>query len=303
MNTATGTKKNHPDCRELFKRAGRLYKHNKLHEALELLLKLKHHGYDSPDYMLMLAKVYDRLAYITGESEYEDLALETYDDIINYSRSRRFRRKALKLQNRLAKKISRLNEDEYRAQSKAASMECDEPRSPKSWFMLGANFSVRKDPFFVINAYENAVKLNPNYIAALFRIGYIYHHNLEDSEKAMTFYHKIIRIAPYDDEVEPESVNVRTIIDTLGEMSQIYMKTRNFRKVISVFDHTMTFYNNYSAMCTMENIKGIIANANTASEKLGNNRALKKYVLENYGYNFDNLLNELRLSKIEKGHV
>jgi hypothetical protein len=53
--------------------------------------------------------------------------------------------------------------------------------------MLGANFPVRKDPMFVINAYKNAVRLNEHYILAMFRIGYLYQYYLQDNETAKAF--------------------------------------------------------------------------------------------------------------------
>jgi len=283
------------DYKESFRQAKKLYKKNRLHEAIAILARLKHHGYDPPLTSLTLAMAYDKMAYLSGDKEYEDIALEEYDDIINYSASKKYRKKAVKLQNSLAKRISLLNEDEYRARRKAREMEGKNPRSAKSWFILGANFSVRKDPFFVINAFENALSLNPDYILALYRSGYIYHHNLNDADKALKYYLRAVKIEPFKDTSEPESVNVKTIIAVCNELSDIYMKKKQLNRVLSVCDFTIQFYQTYSDLCSSDSLRNIIDNSYRAARRLQKGDALNRYIFDKYKLDFESLLQELRI--------
>jgi len=283
------------DYKESFKQAKKFYKKNRLHEAIAILVRLKHHGYDLPLTSLTLAMAYDKLAYLSGDKEYEDIALEEYDEIINYSTARKYKKKAIKLQNSLAKRISILNANEYKAHEKARELQENNPRSAKSWFMLGANFSVRKDPFFVIDAFENALALNPDYIVALYRIGYIYHHNLNDTEKALKYYLRAVKIDPFKDTTESESVNVSSIIKTCNELSDIYMKKKQLNRVLSVCDYTIRFYQTYNDLCSSESIKNIIDNSYKAARRLQKGDALNRYIFERYKLDFDSLLQELRI--------
>ncbi len=278
-----------------FKLAKKLYKKNKLHETILILKQLKHHGYDLPLTSLTLAMAYDKVAYLSGDKEYEDMALEEYSEIINYSDSKKYRKKAIKLQNSLAKRISILNENEYKAHEKARELHAVSSRSAKSWFMLGANFAVRKDPLFVINSFENAIKLKPDYILALYRLGYVYHHNLNDTKNALKYYLKVIRIDPFEDKTESESNNVKAIIETCNELSDIYMQKKQLNKVLSVCDYTLKFYQKYSDLCSSEGIKNIMENTYKAARRLQKEDALKKYILDKYKLDFELLLNELRI--------
>jgi len=283
------------DYKQSLKLARKLYKKNRLHEAIAILARLKHHGYDLPLTSLTLAMTYDKIAYLTGDREYEDMAIEEYDEIINYSGSKKYRKKAVKLQNSLAKRVSLFNEIEYKAQEKAKQLQSSSPRSAKSWFILGANFAVRKDPLFVINAFENALKLNPDYILALYRLGYIYHHNLNDIDTALKYYLRVVKINPYEDTTESESINIKAVIETCSELSDIYMKKRELNRVLSVCDFTLKFYHEYNDMCSSESIKNIIDNSYKAARRLEKSDALKKYILKKYKLDFDSLLRELRI--------
>lgn len=268
---------------------------NRLHEAVSVLTKLRHHGYNEPELILLTAKVYDRLTFLTSEPEFEHMAMETYDEIIRYSSSKRYIKKAVKLQNQLVKRLYALNENEFKAQTKAEELKNCKTMSPKAWFMLGANFSVRKDPLFVINAYNNAIQLNDKYIAALFRLGYVYQYNLNDKVSALSLYLKVIKITPYEDTIESESTNVKTILEACTEISEIYVSEENYKKVISVFDHAFKIYTAYGDICSILNIKKLIYNAYRSSRELKNLSALKKHVKTNYGYDFDSMLDELRI--------
>lgn len=283
------------DYAKSFKLAKKLYKKNRLHETIVILEKLKHHGHDLPLTSLTLAMAYDKFAYLSGDKEYEDKALEEYDEIINYSDSKKFRKKAVKLQNSLAKRTSTLNENDYKAHEKARELESNSPRSAKSWFMLGANFSARKDPFFVIDSFENALELKPDYILALYRLGYIYHHNLNDTENALKYYLRVIKIDPFEDTTESESNNVKAVIETCNELSGIYMQKKQLNKVLSVCDYTLGFYQKYSNLCSSEGIKNIIENSYKAARRLKKEDALKRYIFEKYKLDFDSLLRDLRI--------
>jgi len=293
MNIIQSNNKAGLNFKRSMRQAKSLYKKNRLHDALSILSSLKHHGYKEPALMLLTAKVYDRLTFLTSEAEYEEMAMETYEELIQYSGSRRYIKKAVKLQNLFVRRISSMDEKEFKAQTKAEELKKSETRSAKAWYMLGANFSVRKDPLFVINAYENAVKLNEKYISALYRLGYIYQYNLNDELSALSYYLKAIKIFPHEDSTDSETTNVKTIIEACAEISGIYLSEYRYKKVISVFDHAFKTYMAYSDICTFQSLKKIITNAYTASRELNNVSALKKHVINNYGYELDVMLDEL----------
>ncbi len=278
-----------------FRQAKSFYKKNRLHEALTILTRLRHHGYDAPELILITAQVYERLAFLTSEAEYEELTMETFNEIIKYSGNKKYIKKAIKLQNLFVERLSAMNESEYKAQTKAEELKNSKTLSPKAWFMLGANFSVRKDPLFVINAYNNAIMLNDKYISALYRLGYIYQYNLNDKEAALSLYLKVIKIHPYEDNIESETTNVKTILEACTEISEIYTAQKNYKKVISVFDHAFKLYMAYGDICSIHSIKKIIYNAHNASKRLNNVTALEKHVKKNFGYDFVTILDELRI--------
>lgn len=296
MNTIKNYNKIGLNYRRSMRLARNLYKKNRLHEALSTLTSLRHHGYEDPELLLLSAKVYDRLTFLTSEAEYEEMAMETYEEIIRYCSSKRYIKKAIKLQNLFVKRISSPDEKEFRAQNKAEELKNNETRSPKAWYMLGANFSVRKDPLFVINAYENAVKLNDKYILALYRLGYIYQYNLNDEMTALSYYLRVIKILPHEDSTDSESTNLKAIIDACTEISKIYLSEFRYKKVISVFDHAFKMYMSYGDICTILSLKRIITNAYTASRELNNVTALRKHVKTNFGFDLDEILEELRIN-------
>lgn len=281
------------DHRKLLRRAKSLFRRNRLHEAINILMKLKHHGYNNNEVNLLIARSYDKLAYLTSETEYEDIALEKYEELIRYTGSRRYRKRAIKLRNSFSKRISSLNESEQKACNRAVEMKSNLPKSPKAWFMLGANFPVRKDPMFVINAYKNAVRLNENYILAIFRIGYLYQYYLQDIETAKSFYLRMIKIPPYEDIVEPEAVNVKTILEGCNELSDIYLQNGDMKKVISVYDHALNIYKTYTDITSLHDIKRITKNSCQASLSLDNFDSLKKHLLNRFRIDLDSVLIEL----------
>jgi len=281
------------DHRKLLRKAKSLYRKNRLHETITILAKMKHHGYDNDEVNLLLARVYDRLAYLTSDAEYEDAALDRYEDIIKYSGSRKYRKRAGKLRDSFTKRISLLNENDRKARNRAVEMKDGHQKSPKAWFMLGSNFPIHKDPMFVINAYKNAVKLNDRYILALFRLGYLYHHKLNEPDTATGFYLRLIKIDPHEDTVEPEAINVKAIIEGCSELSDIYIQKKEMNKVISVFDHAVSIFRTYSDICTPHDLKRIIKNCYQASLSLDNLPALKKHVLNKHNIDLEMISSEL----------
>jgi tetratricopeptide (TPR) repeat protein len=281
------------DYKQNMKQAKRLFRKNLLHDSLSIISKLKHHGYNDPELLLFMARVCEKLTLLTSDIEFANLAIEAYTEIIKYSNSNRYKKKADKLQKLFIKKISPTGKDPVKAQNKANELRFNNTNSPKAWFMLGANFSVRQDPHFVISAYKNAVKLNDKYISALYRLGYIYQYNLNDKSTALSYYLKAIKILPNEDNIETESANVKILFEACTEISMIYLADRKYNKVISAFDHAFKLFVLYSEICTLHSIKRIISNTYTASQKLNNIQALKKHVKNNFGYELDALLNEL----------
>jgi len=281
------------DYKQNIKQAKRLYRKNLLHDSLSIISKLKHHGYNDPELLLFMAKVCEKLTLLTSDIEFEAMTTEAYTEIIKYSNSKRYIKKADKLQKLFIKKISPTGDDPTKAQSKAKELKFSSPKSPKAWFMLGANFSVRQDPQFVISAYRNAVKLNEKYISALYRLGYIHQYNLDDKTSALGYYLKAIKIQPHEDNIEPETTNVKVLIEACTEISAIYLSERKYNKVISAFDHALKLFVLYSDICTLHSIKKIISNTYSASQKLDKIPALKKHLKINFNYELDELLNEL----------
>jgi len=284
------------DYKQNIKQAKRLFRKNLLHDSLSILSKLKHHGYHDPELLLFMAKVCEKLTLLTSDIEFESMTIETYTEIIKYSNSRRYIKKADKLQKLFIKKISPDDEFAHKAQNKAKELKFNETKSPKAWFMLGANFSVRQDPHFVISAYKNAVKLNDKYISALYRLGYIHQYNLDDKTSALSYYLKAIKIAPHEDNIETESANVKIIIEACTEISVIYLSERKYSKVISAFDHAFKLFVLHSEICTLHSIKKIISNTYSASAKLNKIPALRKHLKINFGYELDALLDELGIA-------
>jgi len=296
MNNINSSEQKHIiSKKKILKNHKKLFKKNSLHAAEILLLKLMHHGYDDPDVKFKLAETYDKLAYLTGETDYEDKAMDLYDDLVNFSDNRKFKKKASKEMNRLARRISQLNENEVKAKEKALHYTESKPKTAKSWFILGANFSIRKDPFFVLEAYQNAVKLAPNYIAALFRAAYILHHNLRDTDKAVSYYLKLIKIDPMSDTLDSKSNNVKTIIEACSELSDIFIKKKKYSKVISTFDHTISTYKNYTDVINIELLKNILINTLEASNILKNSRSLISYFKSNHNIDIDEMKSQLRI--------
>lgn len=275
------------------RRSRRLFRRNRLHEAEILILKMKHHGYDSNELEMLLARVYDKMSFLTSEIEYEVKARESYNEIINYCKKKKLVKKAVKLKEKMLKRIARLDDSDHRAQHKADEFLKNEPQSPKSWFILGANFSAYKDPEFVINAFQKAVNLHENYIQALFRIGYIYQYNLNDAAAAMKYYLRLIKIPPYEDTIEPESANVRTILDACNELTEIYSSMGKYEKILSVYDHVIKIYLTYTDIYTPHNIKKTLTGTRSAALKLNRYPALLKYSRDNHGIDFEALLSEL----------
>jgi len=296
MNSLNNTNIVVIDHRKLLRRAKALFRKNRLHEAISILMKLKHHGFENDGVNLLIARSYDKLAYLTSEAEYEDTALEKYEEIIRYTGSRRYRRNAIKLRNSFSRRISSLSDSEKKACSRAAEMKTNVPASPKAWFMLGANFPVRKDPMFVINAYKNAVRLNENYILAMFRIAYLYQYYLQDIETAKSFYLRMIKIPPYEDTVEPKSLNIKTILEGCNELSDIYFQSGEMNKVISVFNHSLNIFKTYSDISSLHDIKRITKNSFHASLSLDNLTSLKKHILECFCIDLDIVLNEFGIN-------
>ena len=283
------------DYKQNIKLAKRLFRKNLLHDSLSIISKLKHHGYNDPELLLFMAKVCEKLTLLTSDIEFESMTIETYAEIINFSNSKRYIKKADKLQKLFIKKISPIGEDPAKVQNKAEELRIKNTNSPKAWFMLGANFSVRRDPQFVITAYSNAVELHEKYISALFRLGYIHQYNLNDKLSALSYYLKAIKIQPHEDNIESESTNVKIIIEACTEISVIYLSEQKYNKVISVFDHAFKLFVLYSDICTLHSIKRIMGNTYSASKNLNNIPALKKHLKINFGYDLDALLNELRI--------
>lgn len=277
----------------MLRKARRLFRKNKLHESENILLKLKHHGYNTPEIELLLARVYDKLAFLTSEIEFELKAKEAYNEIIQYCPRKRYVKRAGKLLENMKARVALLNDNEHRAHFKAGEYARNEPRSPKAWFILGANFSTQKDPGFVIDAYMKAVSLHENYILALYRIGYIYQYNLADYDSALKYYHRLVKIPPYEDSIEPESVNVKTILEACNEMTEIYCSMDKCAKILSVFDHTIKIYRTYSDICTPHNIKRTIINTRYAAMTLNKYSALVKYCSEHHKTDFEAILDEL----------
>ena len=276
-----------------FRRAKSLFRRNKLHESEKLILKMKHHGYDSNELELLLARVYDKMSFLTSEIEYEVKAEESYNEIINYCKKKKLVKRAARFKEKMLKRIACLDDSDHRAHSKADEFSRNEPQSPKSWFILGANFAAYKDPKFVINAFEKAVSLHENYIQALFRIGYIYQYNLNDAASAMKYYLRLIKIPPYEDTIEPESANVRTILDACNELTEIYSSMGKYEKILSVYDHVIKIYRTYTDICTPHNIKKTLTSTRSAALKLNRYPALIKYSRENHRVEFEELLAEL----------
>jgi len=284
------------DHRKLLSEAKKLYRKNRLHESISILQKLIHHGFGNDEVTLLLARNYDKLCFLTSEAEYEEAALVHYNELINHSQIKKYKKKALKLRKKLVDRITTPGEAEKKAWSKAEELAQNYPKSAKAWFMLAANFPVRKNPLFVIDAYKNALKLNENYILAIFRLAYLHQHYLQDTKTAISYYLKMIKIPPHRDTIEPEAVNVKTLIEGCTELSDIFIFMKNYKKVLSAFDYSVKLFKEYQDILSIHDLKRLIKNSCFAASNLGTLSQFKKHILKNYNIDIDNIIEELGIS-------
>jgi DNA polymerase III delta prime subunit len=106
----------------------------------------------------------------------------------------------------------------------------------------------------------------------------------------------MIKISPCEDTVEPEAVNVKTILEGCSELSDIYLQKGDMRKVISVYDHALKIYKAYSDISSFHDIKRITKNSCQAALSLENLPALKKHVISRFNIDLDFVLTELGIN-------
>ena len=65
------------------------------------------------------------------------------------------------------------------------------------------------------------------------------------------------------------------------------------KKILSVFDHTISIYRTYNDICSPHNIKKTLYNTRHAAMELNQYQALVKYCSETYQVDFEGMLEEL----------
>ena len=278
--------------RRVYKLSRFLYRKNKLHESVNALKYLIRRGYSRPDVMFLLALCYDRISFLLKDIEYEDLAKETYEDLLQTCEKKRKRRNIMKEYNIFINRIYEFNEGEYNAYRKASQLKGDDMKTPKAWLLLGSNFNIRKDVDFVISSFQNAIVLDPNYMLALFRLGYVYQFNKNDENMALQYYVRLVKLNPGDDSNESETTNARCILEGCNQLGKIYFRKREYRKVVAVFNHALNVQNEYLQSSTLSLIRDLIYLADISANHINLKDKLDTHIKRNYYVSFNHLLNK-----------
>lgn len=277
--------------RAIYRSARTWYKKNKLHESVRALQYLLNRQYAPFKVKVLLARCYERLSFLLRDIEYEDLAREIYENIITTARRRR-RRKVIREYNRLMNRIYELNDNEYRAFIKAHQLHMEQSPSPKKWLLLGSNFNIRKDVDFVINAYRNAIELDPNYIMALYRLGYVYQFNKGDEQSAIPYYIRLVKLDPADDHNESETTNARCILDGCNQLGRIYFHKKEYRKVIALFNQALRIQSEFLPSGVLSCIRDLIYFADLSAKQIQISDTLDTHLKRVYYFSFNQLLNK-----------
>ena len=277
--------------KKLFSIAELLYKKNRYHESVNTLKNLISSGYTTPEVKFLLARSYDKLSSHLKDIDYDDLAQKTYEELLQLPLKRRIRSRVQMRYNRFINRISEFNVNDYKAVMKSIELSEDEKKSPKAWFMLGSNFNIRKDVDFVITTYKNALELDPSYMLALFRLGYIYQYNKNDELSALHYYVRLVKIDPDSDCNESETTNARCIMDACNQMSKIYYKRNKYRKIVAVLNRAIAIQNEYLPTSALTLVKNLIYLSDISASHLNLKSRLDSYLKKNYYLSFNYLLN------------
>jgi len=254
--------------RKMFRQARSLFRKNRIHDAIAILKALLKQGHDPVSVQGMIAQCYDRLSFLTRDIECEDLAKLTYEKLLGMDLKRRQKRRIQKEYDRFINRIYELGEPDYKAFMKARQLRNREIKTPKAWMMLGSNFNIRKDVDFVINAYKNALELDPQYILALYKTGYVLQYNKQDADAALPYYVRVIKTDPESDENESLTTNARCILDACNQLGKLYYARGEYRKVVAVFNHALKTQAAYLPQGVLLSIRELIYLADHSSTQL-----------------------------------
>lgn len=272
--------------RQMMKRARKLYKKNKLHEALGLLTALQKKGAASPEVSYLLALNHDRMAFLMNDLEHEETAKQLYEKLLRSRLGFFQKRRVEKAYRRLLNRIQEFTETEYRAVHKASEMKERTVRTPKAWVLLGSNFNIRKDVDFVINAYRSAVEMDPNYILALFRLAYVYQFNKQDEREAMRCYIRLVKLDPAGDSNESETTNARCILEACNHLSLMFYRRSEYRKVVALFNRALEVQNDYLPISSLTLVKDLIYLAGLSAERANLREQMEGHMQERYELSF-----------------
>ena len=158
--------------------------------------------------------------------------------------------------------------------------------------MLGSNFNIRKNVDFVISAYKNAVDLDPNYMLALFRLGYIYQFNKNDENRALKYYVRLVKLNPEDDLTESETTNARSLLNGCNQLGKIYFRKKEYRKIVAVFNHALKIRDEYLPISTLSSIRDLIYLADISATHINLKNKLNNHIKSNYYLSFSHLLDK-----------
>ena len=239
---------------QLYRVARRMSRRNRLFDAVTVLRRiLGAEGKLKIRAMLLLARCYDRIGYLKGDADYDDLSLKTYRELLVLKMGRFRRKRILNEYGRVQERIRRFEDREYRAVEKAERLKRRKPKTPKAWFILGSNFNIRKDPAFVIDSYRNALAMDPAYIPALYRLGYIYETILRDIPRAREYYIRLVKLSPKDNVHDSEITGARCILDGCANLAGICHREGQHKKVMYLL--TRAFYPDICAVLEPQEIR------------------------------------------------
>lgn len=280
----------HLSNRKLFRFARNLFKKNMLFESEEALKCLIHRGYKKTSVRLLQAQCYRRIAFLKQDIDYEDQSKKVYEEILSCSLRKLKRLKIESEYNELINKIKEFNDVEYNALNKARKLHGDSSLMPKSWMIMGNNFNIRKDVDFVIYAYTKALELDPDYMLALFRLGYVYQHNKNDFETAISFYVRLVKLDPAEDKNESAAINAKCILDVCNFLARYFFHKKAYRKVIAVFNRALEIHDAYLPDYSLSCLKDMIYFADRASDKCNLRKTLNLFLSDNYVVSLEELV-------------
>lgn len=263
-----------------FKEAARHFKKGRFYDAETVLRDLHREGYRPFEVQLLLARTCGEIAWIADTPEYENEARMLYDSLHALANKNSHKKKAQRFEDEFHTRISSPGEKEALARKKAEELQERTPSTPKAWFVLASNSDSRKDVLFVLDAYEKAIEMNPRYILAMQRQGYLYEQVCRDIPRAINRYLTLLHLEPDDDPVESQMTNLRAQFESACRLAALYREKGMYRKIFSVLDRARQLSDQYPVYDAQVYLRRIVLEAREAARQLASEKPLERYLLQ-----------------------